>query len=113
MLSNGVMSTEIYAVLHAVAQIRPRFKYKVLRDFITADWRWPRVFRGKVGSLRDCFNEAREASSLKDQSFKATASETLTVYPVIRYFLGTFPEPSRQIPSARASFLCAGSVFAI
>ena len=102
-LANGVMNTEIYAFLRAVAQCTPGFRYATMAAFCEADWSWPRA-RGKM-KLADLFSEVRESSSLRDQSFKAGASETLSVYPVIRYFIEVAVAPTAKIPQERASFL--------
>ena len=86
LLANGVLNFEIFAVLQAVAR-KSAFRYAVLQEFCCAAWCWPRHRRNTA--IGEVFSETREKASLGVRSFKAGASETLAVYPIIRYFLET------------------------
>ncbi len=57
------------------------------------------------GKVHDVFGEVRGASSLAAHTFKAGASEALSDYPLIRYFLETMSMPRGLIPAEAASFL--------
>ncbi len=58
-----------------------------------------------LGRVHDVFSEVREASSLAAHSFKAGASEVLSVYPLIRYFLEITIMPRGPNPAETAPFL--------
>ena len=105
-LSNGVMSTEIFALLEAYKASTPNFSYSALQDFFNADWMWPRCRRITCvqSRLARCFDPAHEASSRENQSFKGSASETLSAYPLIRYWVEVHVVPSGKIPAERSSF---------
>lgn len=106
-LSNGVMNTEIFLLLRAYKQCTPGFSYGDLAAFIEADWQWPRVRRivSVSSRLARCFDVAHEASSIENESFRSSASETLSVYPIIRYWVEAVVAVETKIPAERASFL--------
>ena len=84
-LANGVLNVEIYLVLNALSKCMAGFSYAVVADFVSCDWRFPRI----SGSLAYTLSPAREKSSRKDGLFKASATELLKLYPILRYFLLT------------------------
>ena len=73
-----------------------------MRAFLEADWQYPRS-RTRP-NLPAAFSAVREDASKKDNIFKAGASETLALYPVLRYFLEV-AVPADCIRAERASFL--------
>ena len=107
MLAGGVMNTEIYAVLRALFQGWPGFKYAVLREWCEADWAWPKS-RSKA-NLGEVFSDVRESASHAARQFKSGASETLAVYPLVRYFIEAVV-PADRIVSERSSFFAACDV---
>jgi len=80
-LQGGIAAVEIYNFLYEVKR-KHKLGYASLQTLATADWRWPSTH--DPTKLNVVFTPARESAS-KD-SWKASASETLTVYPLIRYF---------------------------
>ena len=103
MFSQGVMNIEIMALLNALAAAIAGFSWKILRDFADAEWHWCPGRLGQ-GAMVEVFSEGRETSSKTAGVFKAGASETLQVYPLIRHFLIEHV-PAASVPTERASFL--------
>ena len=102
-LAGGVMSWEIMRILSAWHGVRPRFKWAELESYARTGWCFP-CPRGRQ-SFHHCFSPGREKSSKEADIFKAMASETLAVYPIIRDFLHHVIAPTGLIPLERASFL--------
>ena len=103
MLANGVVNVEIFAYLRALAKAFPAFSYKTLQEFCKADWKSPKArLKSNIASV---FSDARESASLKDHTFKAGASEVLTVLPLLRRFVEVIVAPSGCLPAETASFL--------
>jgi hypothetical protein len=101
MLSGGVANTEIFLVLKAIASCMAGFKYSTMKEFCSAAWGWPCTRNTAIGEV---FSEVRESSSKEAEMFKAGASETLSVYPLVRHFLEKFV-PAHLIAKERLSFL--------
>lgn len=79
--SSGVLSQEVMLLLNAVKD-KHGYYFKELREFL-APWRYPKA---RVhNSPADVFNVHRESSS--KETLKAGASELLSVYPGLRYFV--------------------------
>ena len=104
MLAGGVMSTEMYAVIRALSAEIPGFSFSTLAAFAGATWQFPKC-RAKI-NLPNIFSAVREAATWKDKSFKAGASETLAVIPIVRYFIDLMV-PDGSMQSERASFMAA------
>ena len=102
MLAGGVVNSETFALLRALSQDNPLFSYAFLTDFCSADWKWPKA-RGSA-KVSDIFSPGREAAGSKDQMFKAGASEMLSVYPLIRYFLEVCV-PADAVTKEKTSFV--------
>ena len=102
MLAGGVLNTEMFLVLRALARSKPGFSYATLRTWLSADWMQAKS-RAK-SNLPEIFSTTREAASNRDHIFKAGAAEMLNVYPLVRHFLEVVV-PSDMIPLQRASFL--------
>jgi hypothetical protein len=101
LLSGGVANTELYLVLKAIASCMPGFKYSTMKEFCSAAWGRPCTRNAAIGEV---FSEVRESASKDAEIFKAGASETLSVYPVVRHFLEKFV-PLRLMAKERSSFL--------
>lgn len=104
LFSGGVMNIEIMALLNALeAADNLDFSWQIMRDLADAEWHW---FPGRLGhgAMREVFSEGREAASKAAGIFKAGASETLQVYPLIRHFLIEHM-PAACVAAQRASFL--------
>lgn len=100
-LANGLVNFELFDFM-AVLKQECKLSYPDLFSFCSP-WRWPKFVQSKPA---DVFNSKREASS--KETFKAGASELLSVYSVVRHFIESILEPSgflaAQIASALALF---------
>ena len=101
LLAGGVVNVEVFASLRALSGCVPGFSYATMRAFLEAGWQHPRS-RTRP-NLPAAFSAVREDASKKDKIFKAGASETLALYPVLRYFLEV-AVPADCIRAERASF---------
>ena len=104
LFSQGAMNIEIMALLKALgAADNLTFSWQILRDLAGAEWQW---CRGNLrhGAMVEVFSEGRETASKAAGVFKAGASETLQVYPLIRHFLSEHI-PAASVAAERASFL--------
>lgn len=102
MLAGGVLNTEMFSMLRALARSKPGFSFATLRTWLSADWVQAKS-RAK-SNMREVFNESRETASYRDHTFKAGASELLGAYPILRHFLERFISPDELKPE-RAAFL--------
>ena len=83
MLLDGVFAITVGEMME---ELRPRgVSYKHIADFVQA-WHWPgRIgFQGASGD--DIFKPARIAKFYEERKFKSSASEALSLYPVLAAF---------------------------
>jgi len=99
-LQSGTASVEIHAFL---SQCRSELgvTFENIAALARADWSWPKA--QKNHKLRDIFTPRREQSC--QDSFKASASETLLAYPLLRYFAETIVLPTSKLDKECDSFL--------
>ena len=84
---SGVANVETHLLLK---QLQSRgITWEALSDFMKANIKWPSYQQAKNNSLHQCFNEARKKGSKK--TFKAGASEMMSVVPVLNHFLDLLP----------------------
>lgn len=89
-LQNGIANQEIGAFLSR-CKAKLGITYKDLQDFVGARWSFP---RGHMNHKVDAvFSEVRERSG-GAEAFKAGASETLMVFPLLRHFVETIVKPT-------------------
>ena len=100
-LANGVMNVEIYLLLEGLRRDMFNFNYKVMEEYVASDWRFPR----KATSLTYAFHQGRETASRKAGMFKASASEILRLYPILRNFVLVVASPAALAPDECKSFL--------
>ena len=88
----GVVNACVYLVLEWIyhdASKSPNTQFREIYDVthaFTSSWRWP----GAVSSRApDMFNPTRVASWRTARHVKASASDVLSIYPVLAYFLHT------------------------
>lgn len=110
-LASGVMNTELFLLLQAWRHVKPRFRYATLELFCGAAWRFPSST--KYRNMGKLFCASRETASLAARTFKAGASELLSVYPLVRYFVEVVIAPSALLLKERASFLALCEVIDI
>ena len=82
MMVHGVFNTMLYLLLEALLQVGVRDIWQRLHDYVGL-WVWPR--RVASSSTNELFKHKRMQSSRKAKHFKCTASEALSVYPVVAF----------------------------
>jgi len=98
------MSIEIMALLDGLeAADNLDFSWQIMRDLADGEWHWC-LGRLRRGAMVEVFSEGREAASKTAGVFKAGASETLQVYPLIRHLLNEHILAAR-VAAERAIFL--------
>ena len=103
LLANGIMNWELYLFLAAWAQ-SSNFKYETMKLFLSADWSTPaKSLTPRM--LTEVFSDSRETASHAAGTFKASASEILSVYPAVRYFAERVIAPTGKIAHELRSFL--------
>ena len=95
LLSNGVLSLEVFLLLD-VCEKHFHLKYPAIQLYFKSDWRFPGFSKCKGRAIHEVFNSTRESAS--KHSFKASATELLIVYPILRHFMDTVITP-RCVPS--------------
>lgn len=89
---DGVVNACIYLVLEWIyhdASQGPNTQFKDIHVVVhgfTSSWRWP---GGLTSHAPDMFNPTRVAAWRKAKHVKASASDILSIYPVLAYFLRT------------------------
>lgn len=81
---NGVFQTVTHLVISALVVAGLTDCYGTMYNYIS-NWVWPSRICGT--SLKDVFSKKRLDANKRSDSFKCTASEGLSIYPVISYFL--------------------------
>ncbi len=85
------------------------FTYASLHDFVQG-WKWPQRVEGKAATGRTAMNPKRAAGSWKKGTFTCQASEALSLYPVIAFWVLTVLLPSGLHPAECAAFLLLAEV---
>lgn len=81
--SQGIVGTELHLFLRRCKE-EVGVTYEHLRTFCKADWVWPHFSKDKGRGLHEVFSSSRARAS--GDGFKASASETLMVLPLVRHF---------------------------
>lgn len=97
--SNGIGQDEIGLMLDSIKPLGIRWEH--VREYMDAAWQWPKIY--KAGSAPAVFSAAREPSG--DQNFRASASEMLMIYPLLRHFVITVVAPTHKVDAEVNSFL--------
>ena len=100
--ANGIAHVELHLFLQRAKQFGVKFAH--IESFLAADCRWPADKGSKGKALASVFNKVREASS--SHHFKASATEILMLYPVIRLFITTTIARSGNLTDEVRSFCC-------
>ncbi len=82
----GVMLVELFALLNAIKAAVDHFSYEMLWAYVQSGWELP-FGKQKSSSVATCLSPARERAANKNECFRASASEALGVYPIVRYFV--------------------------
>ena len=105
-LQNGIASQEIVAFLSA-CKAKLGITWKDFESFVGARWSFPRGQNNhKVDAI---FSEVRERSG-GAETFKAGASETLMVFPLLRHFVETIVKPTGSLGDECDSMLLMCSI---
>ena len=90
-LCNGVFATVLTLWIQAVEATGKLDVYKALGDYMKY-WTLP---KGKQTQLVNLFSSKKKKSNKEANSFKATASEFLGLYPILAYFLQLATIPAK------------------
>jgi hypothetical protein len=88
-LQDGFMSGECFRFLEACEAKIPGFSMRELEGYLKGDWLFPQVFKTKSKQLHRVFNAYRDKSTHEHSKLKASASEVLGLYSLIRHFIET------------------------
>ena len=99
-LVNGIVNVEIANFLHR-CRTQLGVTYKHLNTFCTADWRFPT--NQQTHKVTDLFTSSREKASA--DTFKASASEVLLVFPLLREFVVSVIQPKGTLQQECKSLL--------
>ena len=108
MFVHGVFGTTAFLMLEAISSTCNRNIWETLCGYV-ALWTWPCRVKDSSG-LKDVFSAKRAASSRKAKFFKTTASEGLSVYMVIAYFVQTVILPTRRNTAECKAFVALADV---
>ena len=100
---HGVMNTTVYLFLEAFIADGTKDVHKMLHGYL-ALWSWPSRISGSM-SLKDIVSPKRASSSRKAKLFKCTASDGLSLLPVIAHFAQAV-----LMPSGKCSMACRAVV---
>ena len=103
MVQNGVANVELHLLLKACREVGMTNVWSLLQKFVSADWKSCSYSRSKIKGCKDIFSPSRERAS-KD-SFKAGASEFISVYPFVRRFVEQFLASEPRLTQQVQSFL--------
>ena len=100
---DGCMSKEIHLLLvsHSKANIAG---YADLEAFLKKDWKFPRAMWAKGRQLHRIFSAYRTNTDGDHDKLRASASECMGVYALVRHWLETRVEHNEALRAHRASF---------
>ena len=103
--AGGVLQEEVFLLLEA-AKLHLRVGFKDVREYVQM-WQWPRSEERRGWNAADLFSDSRATTS--HATFKATASELVTVYAIVRLYVATVLSRNEAMQLHVASFvaLCA------
>lgn len=96
----GVMNTEMHAMLQRCKEVLG-IRYAQLDCFVRADWVFPSWQR--THQITEVFSAVRERAGA--DTFKATASEVLLVFPLVREFIISVVRPAGGLEAECESML--------
>ena len=102
MLQNGTLTEEIYLFTQACSELG--YRNHALSDYLKSEWIFPHCRKSQSGGLWHVFDDFRSRSSKEAERLKASASEILGIYSVVRHWVATVVGPRPEIADKRASF---------
>lgn len=101
---DGMLTVEAFAYLEA-ANHKCGFKFQHVESHLKDDWCWPKAMRSKFCSLHRVFSEYRLSRGREDpHKIKASASECLGMYVLLRDFIETVIGDRAELDLERQSF---------
>ena len=82
-LIHGIFNRQMYELLKAIAPLTTSTEIEGYMQL----WRWPKRLEGKAVSGKQAFSEKRLKNSNNAKTFNASASEGLSIYPVMAHYL--------------------------
>lgn len=112
--SNGCANEELYLMMEQLGTIK--VTWDSVRSWLESAFSFPSHQRAKLRALPLCFNDARRKATRSSQEFKASASEMLSLVPIVQHFLeeviGPTAAASRIAPALRC-FRCLAEVVVV
>ena len=81
----GVLTQALWEYLNDCKLLK-NIRYSHIDAFVQADWKCPFMFKKHLTKVRHLFTRKREEAANRKVGVKMTASEQLSVYPLIRRF---------------------------
>lgn len=103
-LASGTLTVEVTLLLTAT-----KISMKTLEMYFKRDWLFPAYMKNKSGSLYQVFTASRKS----DERLKASCSELLGVYGILRHFVDTMLPPRPDISENVRSFYACCKVIDI
>ena len=86
LLVHGIFQTICYKLLDTFIQLGINDVYQQIKAYV-ALWTLPRHIGHTTKQLSSMFSKKRETANRKAKTFKCLASEALSVYPILAYFV--------------------------
>ena len=102
MLQNGTLTEEIYLFTQACNELG--YRHHQLADYLKSEWVFPHCRKSQSRGLWHVFDAFRSRSSAEAERLKASASEILGIYSVVRHWVATVVGLQPEIADKRASF---------
>lgn len=93
LLVNGVLNHEVAIIFNLLKEHVANFSYEHIRSFVSTGWIGPRAYTSGLATLASRMFANKRESDLKKKAFKASASDLLTMMPMIRAFVSANVEP--------------------
>jgi hypothetical protein len=104
MFVSGVFNFELRALLKK-SKDTMQIGFAQIHAYVGASWCFQDSFMHVAGSCRKVFNESRARAATRREGLKGSASEFLTIYPVVRHFVETILMTNPEMHACGQSFL--------
>ena len=111
LLQDGVFTIEAFRIIDAYRS--PELNFSTVKAYLRANWCFPHYTKIKSSNLWKIFDGARASSSQEAEKLKASASECLGVYALLRHFLWTGVPRRPELALKHASFDAACAIIDI
>ena len=101
-LQNGTITEELFLSTSACSQLG--YTLKSLAGHLKSEWEFPQSHRKKDKMLWHVFDEFRSRASSEAHRLKASASEVLSIYSIVRHWVATVVGPLPEL-AAKTGFL--------